>query len=94
MMEDFWMGMMMRVMRLIHGNVLNDGGFFDLAGQLEHGVEGAAAGEGDVFDGAHDNEQGVGVEQVQLLRGEQDEEGRRPQRCEGIRYGRKAMELT
>ena len=56
------------------GNILNDGRFFDLARQLEHGIEAAAAGKRDVFDRADDNEQRVGIEQVQLFRREQDEE--------------------
>ncbi len=49
-------------------DILNDGGLFDLAGELEHGVERAAAGKRDIFDRADDDEQRVGVEEVELLR--------------------------
>ena len=56
------------------GNVLNDGRLFDLARQLEHGVEAAAAGKRDILDRADDDQQRIGIEQVQLFRREQDEE--------------------
>ena len=58
------------------GHILDDSGLLDLAGQLEHGVEGAAAGEGDVLDCAYDDEQSIGIEEVDVLIGKQDEEGR------------------
>ena len=86
------MGMMMRVIRLTQG-ILDDSGLLDLAGQLEHGVEGAAAGEGDVLDGAYDDEQSIGIEEVDVLIGKQDEEGR-PHGDGGHEVGRKAMEFT
>lgn len=73
MIEDFWIGMMIRVMRWIPGDILDDGSLFDLAGELQHGVERASAGKRDIFDRAHDDQQRVGVEEVELLGGEQDE---------------------
>ena len=69
------MGMMMRVHALDPGNVQDHGGLLNLPGQLQHGVQRAAAGEGDVLDGAHDDQQGVGVEQIDVLVGEQDKKG-------------------
>ena len=55
------------------GDILDDGSLFDLAGELQHGVERASAGKRDIFDRAHDDQQRVGVEEVELLGGEQDE---------------------
>ena len=52
------------------GDILNDGGFFNLAGELQHGIERAAAGKGNVLDGARDDKQSVGIEQIEVLNGE------------------------
>ena len=55
-------------------NVLNDGGLFDLAGELEHGVQAGPAGEGDIFNGADDDEQRVRIEEVNVPIGKENEE--------------------
>ena len=43
------------------------GGLFNFARELEHGVKAAPAGKGDIFDGADDDEECIGIEEVQLF---------------------------
>ncbi len=55
-------------------DILNDGGLFNLIGELQHRVQGVSGGERDVLDDTRDDQQGVGVEQVHMLITEEDEE--------------------